>query len=106
LTAREPTIAWVDVKGMRNHLAHRYFDAAHAIVADTVTVDLPPLVAATKRLLESLTPRPDRDAAPPSGVNQDPWITPVNYRSCPTRRRLARPSARARRSAGSCRTRT
>jgi len=30
--ALEPDIAWVDVAGMRIHLAHRYFDTAHAIV--------------------------------------------------------------------------
>jgi uncharacterized protein with HEPN domain len=28
LLAREPDIPWVDVAGMRNHLAHRYFDTA------------------------------------------------------------------------------
>lgn len=26
LTTQEPTVAWGDIKGMRNHLAHRYFD--------------------------------------------------------------------------------
>jgi len=46
---------WIDVAGMRNHLAHRYFDAAHSVVQATVTHDLPPLVAATKRLLGHLS---------------------------------------------------
>jgi uncharacterized protein with HEPN domain len=50
--AREPDIPWVDVAGMRDHLAHRYFDTAHTIVRATVAEDLPPLVAAVKRLLE------------------------------------------------------
>ena len=50
--APEPDIAWVDVAGMRNHLAHRYFDTAHAIVQATIDHDLPPLIAAVKRLLE------------------------------------------------------
>ena len=54
LLAREPDIPWIDVAGMRNHLAHRYFDTAHSIVQATVTHDLPPLVAATKRLLDHL----------------------------------------------------
>ena len=49
--ALEPDIAWVDVAGMRNHLAHRYFDA-HAIVQATIDHDLPPLVAAVERLLD------------------------------------------------------
>ena len=51
LLEREPEIPWVDVAGMRNHLAHRYFDTAHAIVRATVEHDLPPLVAAVRRLL-------------------------------------------------------
>ena len=52
LLDREPDIPWVDVAGMRNHLAHRYFDTAHAIVRATIEHDLPPLVAAVQRLLE------------------------------------------------------
>jgi uncharacterized protein with HEPN domain len=50
--ASEPDVPWQDVAGMRNHLAHRYFDTDHAIVAATVEHDLPPLVAAARRLLE------------------------------------------------------
>ena len=52
LLEREPEIPWVDVAGMRNHLAHRYFDTAHAIVRATIEHDLPPLVEAVQRLLE------------------------------------------------------
>jgi uncharacterized protein with HEPN domain len=44
LLMREPAIPWMDVAGMRNHLAHRYFDTAHAIVQATLSEDLPPLV--------------------------------------------------------------
>jgi uncharacterized protein with HEPN domain len=39
---------------MRDFVAHRYFDTAHAIVQGTVDNDLPVLVAAVKRLLEGL----------------------------------------------------
>jgi uncharacterized protein with HEPN domain len=52
LLEREPGISWVDVAGMRNHLAHRYFDTAHAIVQATIDHDLPPLAAAVQRLLD------------------------------------------------------
>jgi uncharacterized protein with HEPN domain len=52
LLAREPEIPWIDVAGMLNHLAHRYFDTNHGILHATVTDDLPPCVAATRRLLE------------------------------------------------------
>lgn len=55
-TRREPSVPWADVAGMRDHLAHRYFDTDHAIVAATIEHDLPPLLAAVRRLL------PDPDA--------------------------------------------
>ena len=54
--ATEPSIPWRDVAAMRDHLAHRYFDTAHSIVQATVTEDLPPLVAAAKRLIAQLDP--------------------------------------------------
>ncbi|MGH3840152.1 MAG: HepT-like ribonuclease domain-containing protein [Pseudonocardiaceae bacterium] len=54
LLAHEPNIPWIDIAGMRNHLAHRYFDTTHAMVQATVAEDLPPLVAAVERLLEHL----------------------------------------------------
>ena len=38
---------------MRNYLAYRYFDTAHAIVQATVTDDLPSLIAAVQRLLNT-----------------------------------------------------
>lgn len=52
--AAEPDIPWVDVAGMRNHLAHRYFDTAQAIVQVTVDHDLPPLIEAVRRLHSDL----------------------------------------------------
>ena len=51
LLDREPTVPWIDVAAMRNHLTHRYFDTAHAIVRATVDQDIPRLVAAVERLL-------------------------------------------------------
>lgn len=50
LLAREPDIPWSDIAGMRDHLAHRYFDTTHAIVQATIEHDLPSLVAAVERL--------------------------------------------------------
>ena len=55
LLAQEPDVPWIDVAAMRNHLAHRYFDTAHAIVQRTVDHDLPPLVAAVQRLLRAIS---------------------------------------------------
>lgn len=60
LLDREPDIPWTDIAAMRNHLVHRYFDTAHAIVQATVDNDIPPLVAAVERL------RGSTDQASPS----------------------------------------
>lgn len=54
LLAREPSVPWVDVAGMRNHLAHRYFDTAGAIVQATIDTDLPQMTAAVERLIAFL----------------------------------------------------
>ena len=50
LLADEPAIPWADIAGMRDHLAHRYFDTTHAIVQATIDHDLPPLAEAVQRL--------------------------------------------------------
>lgn len=50
LLATEPEIPWREVAAMRDHLAHRYFDTVHAIVAATVATDLAELEAAVQRL--------------------------------------------------------
>ena len=52
LLASEPELPWSEIARMRDQLAHRYFDTTHAIVATTVTQDLPRLRAAIVRLLE------------------------------------------------------
>ena len=48
----EADIHWSAITGMRDHLAHRYFDTEHGIVAATIEEDIPPLIAAVGRLLE------------------------------------------------------
>lgn len=50
--ANEPGIPWAEVSGMRDKLAHHYFDTSHAIVSATVEQDLPELEAAAHRLLD------------------------------------------------------
>ncbi len=47
----EPEVAWQDVAGMRDRLAHHYFDTSHAIVQATVDHDLPVLLVGVERLL-------------------------------------------------------
>ena len=53
LLDREPSLPWPQIAGMRDQLAHRYFDTSHAIVSATVTGDLPQLEAVVHRLLET-----------------------------------------------------
>jgi uncharacterized protein with HEPN domain len=61
----QPSIPWRQIAGMRAHLAHRYFDTAHAILQATVDDDLPELERAIHALAQSLpedsatTPDPD-----------------------------------------------
>ena len=45
---------------MRDHLAHRYFDTAHAILQATIDHDLPELERAVQAMLAALPddPRP------------------------------------------------
>lgn len=50
LLASEPDIRWSDAAGMRDWLAHHYFDTSRAIVEATIEEDLPPLEAAVLQL--------------------------------------------------------
>jgi uncharacterized protein with HEPN domain len=52
--ALEPEIPWADIVAMRNHLAHRYFDTAEAIIRATIENDLPPLLDAVERMRSQL----------------------------------------------------
>ena len=52
--AGEPEIPWADIAGMRDHLAHRYFDTTHSVVQATVDHDVPRVLAAARRLGEAM----------------------------------------------------
>jgi uncharacterized protein with HEPN domain len=39
----EPELPWEEIAGMRDRLAHRYFDTSHAIVQATIDNDIPQL---------------------------------------------------------------
>ncbi|MBE6256838.1 MAG: DUF86 domain-containing protein [Prevotella sp.] len=49
-----PEIPWKAVKGMRNHIAHGYFDINYELVWDVVKNDLTPLRDAVDYFLEHL----------------------------------------------------
>lgn len=66
LLASEPALPWAQIAGMRDRLTHRYFDTSHAVLAATVSEDLPDLEAGVLRLLNTV----DDDGArgsPPVG---------------------------------------
>lgn len=54
LLQTEPSVPWRQIARMRDHLAHRYFDTAHAILQATVDEDLPVLERAVQSLAKSL----------------------------------------------------
>jgi uncharacterized protein with HEPN domain len=54
LLATQPSIPWRQIARMCDHLAHRYFDTAHAILQATVDEDLPDLERAVPTLTLSV----------------------------------------------------
>lgn len=54
LAVERPEIPWADVIGMRNHIAHGYFDIDGDIVFDVVKNNLVDLLAATDYFIEPL----------------------------------------------------
>ena len=51
-----PTIPWKNIIGMRDRLVHGYFDINHDVVWETVTHDLPPLIAELEHLVSDQPP--------------------------------------------------
>lgn len=68
LLSTQPGIPWRQIARMRDHLAYRYFDTAHAILQATVDNDLPELQYAVQALTAGLP------AEGPSG--EDPPASP------------------------------
>lgn len=52
LLMERPEIPWVDVIGIRNHIAHGYFDIDGDIVFDVVKNDLDALLEAVEYFLD------------------------------------------------------
>jgi uncharacterized protein with HEPN domain len=51
IRAKCTAILWEDVIEMRHHLVHVYFDVDLNILWDTVTKDLPPLIAELEKII-------------------------------------------------------
>jgi uncharacterized protein with HEPN domain len=54
----QPAIPWRQIARMRDHLAHRYFDTAHAVLQATVDDDLPELERAVQAMTATLPEDP------------------------------------------------
>ena len=54
LLSERPEIPWRDVIGMRNHIAHGYFDIDADVVLSVVKNDLAPLLKAVQFFIEAL----------------------------------------------------
>ena len=59
MLSSEPGIPWGQIAGMRDHLAHRYFDTNHAVLQTTVEHDLPELEHAVQALAATLPAEDD-----------------------------------------------
>ena len=49
-----PDIPWREIMGMRNHIAHGYFDIDADLIYDVIKNELDPLTDALKHILENL----------------------------------------------------
>jgi uncharacterized protein with HEPN domain len=45
-----PTVPWNSMRNMRNRIAHGYYEIDFEVVWDTVSLSLPPLIEALKRI--------------------------------------------------------
>ena len=74
----QPGIPWRQIARMRDHLAHRYFDTAHAILQATVDDDLPELERAVEALAKVLPDedQPDQAATSEAASGDEPPANP------------------------------
>jgi uncharacterized protein with HEPN domain len=54
--ARAPEIPWPQIRGMRNRLIHAYYEIDLDVLWDTVTNDLPTMLASVEKMLFSEDP--------------------------------------------------
>jgi uncharacterized protein with HEPN domain len=98
LLATQPSIPWRQIARMRDHLAHRYFDTAHAILQATVDEDLPDLERA---VAPWPIPCPQKTRTPilawrdPTHSHLKPLPGPRTYARARDKPRRYRPSTRA-----------
>ena len=65
LRAAAPEIPWRMICGFRDHLAHAYFGLDNDTVWEVVTTELPALIHAVRRLLQTIPQDPLSPEPPP-----------------------------------------
>ena len=55
LSEYEPNVEWRNIKGMRDHIAHGYFDINEQLVFDVVKNEIEPLRVVLHRLMDILS---------------------------------------------------
>jgi len=63
--ARYPEIEWKSIIGVRNVIAHNYFDIDAEAVFNNCRDHLPPLLETVKRMIKDLKPTIDQDKIQP-----------------------------------------
>jgi uncharacterized protein with HEPN domain len=58
IQALAPEIPWLDIKNMRNHITHSYWQIDFVIVVETIANDLEPLKAAAQLLIKMVNRDP------------------------------------------------
>lgn len=56
IQALAPDIPWAQIKAMRHHIVHGYWQIDFRVLTDTVNLDLEPLKSAVHRLIAILEP--------------------------------------------------
>jgi uncharacterized protein with HEPN domain len=51
-----PEVPWRNMRGMRNRMAHGYFQTNYGLVWETVSTEIPPLIGALSHLLRAFDP--------------------------------------------------
>ena len=54
--ALAPEIPWNDIKNMRNHIVHGYWQVDFRLIVETIALDVGPLMTAASRLIAFIEP--------------------------------------------------